>query len=241
MPPSFIKIVSAVCIIIAFGSCKSATIYNDPSPKIIGAMKNVMRKGELFPTINIDTITHKEHLYGLGPVAYLKGEIMIIDGRSYRAQVTNDTSMQVSETFHLQAPFFGYAHIVHWVQHPIPDSIQTMIQLESYLDSVTKHFPRPFFFKILAKVDSSTIHIVDLPDGTKVSSPEDARIGQKHYHVSNCNVELLGFFSTEHQTIFTHHDTYLHIHLITADRKVMGHLEAMHISKGTATLLLPKY
>ncbi|MEI8280415.1 MAG: acetolactate decarboxylase [Bacteroidota bacterium] len=225
-------------------SCRSTTHkeqVNDPSPKIVGAMKNVMRKGELFATINVDTIANKEHLYGLGPVAFLAGEIIILDGTAYRSQVINDTVMQVTKTFHLQAPFFGYAHIRDWVQCPIPDSVQTILQLETYLDTATKHFPRPFFFKILANMDSASVHVVDLPAGTKVSSPEDARIGQRHYKVTNSNVELLGFFSTQHQAIFTHHDTYVHMHLISEDRKLMGHLDTMHISKGTAKLLLPKY
>lgn len=36
---------------------------------------------------------------------------------------------------------------------------------------------------------------------------------------------MVGYFSTSHQGEFTHHDSFTHIHLITADRKVMGHLD----------------
>ncbi len=34
--------------------------------KIIGQMKNVMWKGQLYGNINLDTISNKENLYGLG-------------------------------------------------------------------------------------------------------------------------------------------------------------------------------
>jgi acetolactate decarboxylase len=39
-------------------------------------------------------------------------------------------------------------------------------------------------------------------------------------------VEIIGFFSTEHKGVFTHHDSFLHMHLITKDKEKMGHLDA---------------
>jgi acetolactate decarboxylase len=208
-------------------------------PRIYGAMKNVMRKGELFATIALDTVANKKHLYGLGPVEYLAGEIIIIDGRAYKSVVVNDTTMQVTETFDLKAPFFGLANIARWTESPLPDSVTTMNQLEAYLVATTKNQPRPYFFKLTAIADSADIHIVNLPKGTKVSSPEEAHQGQRNYYLTNKQVDLIGFFSTEHKAILTHHTTFMHIHLITEDRKQMGHLETISIKRGTAKLYLP--
>jgi acetolactate decarboxylase len=234
-----------MCIILAGCQTSTENTYKkgepaNNTPKIIGAMKNVMRKGELFATINIDTISNKKHLYGMGPVEYLTGEIIIVDGRCYKSVVTSDTTMQVTETMDIKAPFFGYANIDEWAEYPIPDTIRTLLQLEAFLNETTKQYPRPFFFKLTATVDSADVHIVNLPKGTKVSSPEEAHRGQRNFGIKNKNVELAGFFSTEHKTIFTHHDTYMHIHLITDDRKQMGHLEELNIKKGTAKLYLPR-
>jgi len=58
-------------------------------------MKDVMWKGQLQGIINLDTITNKTNLYGLGPVEYLTGEILVIDGKSYKSTVASDTTMQV--------------------------------------------------------------------------------------------------------------------------------------------------
>jgi acetolactate decarboxylase len=218
---------------------KQAENEIDNSVKIVGAMRNVMHKGELFGTINIDTIKNKTHLYGLGPVEYLTGEIMIWDGKGYKSNAVSDTSMQVIETMEMKAPFFGYANIASWTERKIPDSISNVKQLENYLNQITINYPRPFLFKMEAMVDSATIHIVNLPKGTKVSSPEEAHKEQKSYVLTNKSVELLGFFSTEHQAIFTHHDTYVHVHLITTDKRQMGHLEELMLTKGTAKLYLP--
>jgi acetolactate decarboxylase len=207
--------------------------------KIVGEMKNVMWKGQLYGNIKLDTISNKTNLYGLGPVEYLSGEILIIDGKAYKSTVVSDTTMKVEETYDIKAPFFGYANISRWTQQTLPDSIHTMQQLEQYLDKVTKSSPRPFMFKLSGTVEQATIHIVNLPKGSKVSSPNEAHNGQKNYELINEPSEIIGFFSTNHKAVFTHHDTYLHMHLMTTNRQKMGHLDEVLFKKGTMKLYLP--
>jgi acetolactate decarboxylase len=207
--------------------------------KVVGQMRNTFWKGELYGNISLDTISNREHLYGFGPVEYLSGEILVIDGRSYTASVVTDTSMNVVETFALKAPFFAYANISGWKSCPLPDSILNLKQLEHYLDATTKSINRPYLFKLEGIVEQATIHLVNLPEGSHISSPEEAHQGQKNYQLYNSPAEIIGFFSTEHQAIFTHHDTFLHLHLITPDRQKMGHLDQLHIKKGSMVLYLP--
>lgn len=207
--------------------------------KIVGQMKNVMWKGELHGNINLDTIANKTNLYGFGPTEYLAGEILIIDGRSYKSTVVSGNKMKVEETYNLKAPFFGYSNISSWTEQTLPDTIQTISQLEQYLDKLTKESPRPFLFKLKGTVEKATIHLVNLPKGSKVNSPEEAHRGQVNYRLQNEGADIVGFFSTEHKAIFTHHDTYLHMHLLTTDRQKMGHLDQALFKKGTMILYLP--
>ena len=211
----------------------------DSGVKIIGAMKNVMWNGQLYGNIYLDTIADKQHLYGLGHVEYLSGELLILDGSSYKSTVLSEMTMKVEETYKVQAPFFGYANIDKWEEQRLPDSVQTMKQLEVYLDRTTRSARRPFMFKIAGTVDEATIHIVNLPQGTIVKSPNDAHLGQTNFSLTDEEVDILGFFSTDHKAVFTHHDTYLHMHLITSDRKKMGHLDYVFFKKGTIKLFLP--
>ncbi|MEK0421828.1 MAG: hypothetical protein RLZZ161_1679 [Bacteroidota bacterium] len=207
---------------------------------IVGAMKNVMWKGELYGNINLDTLlTNKKHVYGMGPVEYLTGEILIIDGKSYKSTVVSATEMKVEETYSIKAPFFGYANIPKWTKQNLPDSIQNMQQLQNYLNQTTQSARRPFMFKLSGTVEQAIIHIVNLPQGSKVSSPEEAHHGKQKYEINDAQSDVIGFFSTEHQTIFTHRNTYLHMHLITTDRQKMGHLDEVLFKKGTMKLYLP--
>ena len=93
------------------------------------AIKN-LKVGQLYGNINLDTIGNKINLYGLGPVEYLAGEILIIDGKSYKSTVVTDTTMKVEETYNIKAPFFGYANVAKWTEQTLPDSILTIQQLE---------------------------------------------------------------------------------------------------------------
>jgi acetolactate decarboxylase len=225
---------------LTFANCTIEAQPTTNEVKVVGEMRNVMWKGQLYGNIDLDTISNKTNLYGLGPVEYLAGEVLIIDGRSYKSTVVADTTMNVEETFKIRAPFFAYANISKWAEQDLPDSIQTIQQLETYLDKLTKNSSRPFMFKLAGVVEHAAIHIVNLPKGSTVSSPDEAHQGQKNYTLRNERADILGFFSTGHQAIFTHHDTFLHMHLITADKQKMGHLDEVLLKKGTIKLSLPK-
>ncbi|WP_225986435.1 acetolactate decarboxylase [Rufibacter sp. LB8] len=232
------KTTLAFCLLALLTTSQSRAQKQSPV-KIVGAMKNVMMRGQLQGTIALDTIAQKTHLYGLGPMENLAGEILILDGKAYKATVQPDSSMRVEATFELKAPFFGYTTVTQWKEHALPAKIQTLAQLETYLDQQTKKATRPFLFKLAGEINQATIHVVNLPPGTKVNSPKEAHQGQVDYQLQNEQVEILGFFSTEHKTIFTHHDTFLHLHLITANRQKMGHLDNVQFKPGTIKLYLP--
>jgi acetolactate decarboxylase len=209
-----------------------------PDIKIVGAMKNVMWKGELGSKIDLDTISDKKGLYGLGPASYLSGELLINNGRSYLSKVNTDTTMTIQNTLKTSAPFFVYGNVTEWNEIDLPSDIISIQDLEKFIEDKTTEFKRPFAFKLIGQVSRAIIHIQNLPEGTEVSSPDEAHQGQKNYHIVNEDAEIIGFFSTEHKGIFTHHDSYLHQHLITKDESKMGHLDELEI--GEMKLYLPQ-
>ncbi|WP_438422817.1 acetolactate decarboxylase [Aquimarina macrocephali] len=205
---------------------------------IVGAMKNVMRKGELSSSIDLDTISDKKGLYGLGPESYLTGELLINNGKSYVSKVASDSTMVVEKRFNVSAPFFVYANINEWKEIELPSNITTTQDLEKFINERTTDNKRPFAFKLIGNVYKAIIHVQNLPEGTKVSSPDEAHQGQTNYELKNEETEIVGFFSTKHKGIFTHHDSYLHMHLITKDESKMGHLDELEIEN--MKLYLPK-
>lgn len=209
--------------------------------KISGAMRNVMKKGQLQGTIHLDTIQNKKHLYGIGPKEYLQGELLIIDGKSYISTVNPNGAVKMEETFNVKAPFFVYTNQQNWKEEILPKHIRTLKQLEEYIDKQTRNSSRPFVFKLKGTVAKIDFHIQNHPDGAIVKSPEDVHQRQGKYERGNVEGEIIGFFSTGHQSIFTHHDSYIHIHFINSARTEMGHIDDLILNGETKVqLFLPK-
>lgn len=241
MKSNLLKSIAIVSFLLV-GSCKNQEAKKEvsqtyPDIQVVSAMKNVMFKGELGSKIDLDTISNKKGLYGLGPQTQLTGELLIIDGKSYVSTVETDSTMSVKETYNTSAPFFVYGNVNEWKQVEVPKNITTITELETFVDRQSKTMKRPFAFKVSGTIKDATIHVQNLPPNSKVSSPQEAHVGQTDYELSNDTVDIVGFFSTEHKTIFTHHDSNMHLHLITQDRSMMGHLDNVTLDK--VVLYLP--
>jgi acetolactate decarboxylase len=221
-------------------SCNDAAkIKSMPLNKVyvVGAMKDAMWKGELYPKVLLDTIDNKEGLYGIGPKSYMRGELMIINGKTYQSIIDDKNNLRIEEQYDLSAPFFVYANASVWDTLVLPETVKTIKSIEHFI--ATKHHDSfPTVFKLLGKIAKAEIHVQNLPEGTNVSSPKEAHVGQRQFLIENQEVVVIGFYSKTHQGIFTHHDAYSHMHLITKDTKYMGHLDNITIDQ--MNLLLPK-
>lgn len=147
------------------------------------------------------------------------------------SEAAEDSSILMSERFDDSAPFFVYANVESWKVVELPTAISKMDELEHFIDSISQDRELPFTFRLEGAVKSARIHIQNLPKGTRVSSPKEAHQGQLNYQIENRAVKIIGFFSRNHQGIFTHHDSYMHMHLITKDGKMMGHLDELESGK----------
>ncbi len=106
--------------------------------RVAGAMRNVMKQGDLTPHISLDSMHHIKNLYGLGPLDQLAGEIMIYDGHSYVATSKGESDMQVFENFEVRAPFFVYAMVDQWDEVELPSNVKDLSTLENYLNTLGK-------------------------------------------------------------------------------------------------------
>jgi len=219
---NFYCLVSAVILLVSCNQKENSIL----TIKSVAAMKDVMWKGELQGKINLDTISDQKGFYGLGPISGLTGEILINDGTVYTSKVTSDSTMIVQKNKQVEAPFFVYGNVTSWQEIELPKEVNDLNTLENFIDETKTDAKKPFIFKLKGMIDAAKIHIQNLPKGTKVSSPKEAHQGQVTYNLENEEVEIIGFFSRKHQGIFTHHDSFAHMHLITSDEKKMGHLDA---------------
>ncbi|MBK6542095.1 MAG: acetolactate decarboxylase [Flavobacteriales bacterium] len=193
---------------------------------VTGAMRNTMFNGQLAGLVRMDTIA-KQGAFGIGPLDHLRGELLLWDGVAYVSRATSDTALAVEVDREASAPFFVHANVPEWVEVPLPDSITGLAKLDGFLTSRFAHESRPMAFKLSGWIARAEIHVVDLPLGAVVRSPDDAHKGRKTFVRKDVEADMLGFFSTMHKAVFTHHDTNIHVHLVNKERSWMGHVDGL--------------
>ncbi|MDB9770840.1 hypothetical protein OAB31_01395 [Polaribacter sp.] len=90
-----------------FASCTKST--NTSYVKVVGEMRDVMWKGDLKGKIATDSLNNKE-TYGLGPIEFLKGEIVVFEGQTFVSKVIDSVSHQVTKIPLSQGSLFCIQH-----------------------------------------------------------------------------------------------------------------------------------
>ena len=212
----------------------SCSVSNDKQVEVhhFGALKNMMHKGDLSAKVTLDELKEMNHLFALGAVENLKGEVLILDGIPSVSYVKgNDSSktMMLDDSFEKNACLLVLASVEEWESINIPNTVVTYEEFEGYVAETAAEkgidIEKPFPFMIEGLAKSFDWHIIDWPEDDTEHSHE------KHIHsglygtLENQQVEMLGFYSNKHHAIFTHHTTNMHIHV--KSKKVIGHIDDM--------------
>jgi len=218
----------------------SAIVVSVPEVKVSGAMKNVMMNGDLSAHADIDTM-NKVHLYALGPVAGLKGEIMVFDGKVFSTSRDGNKLLNLQDKVS-KAALLVYSNVEKWKAISINTTINSYAELEKMVQTTAKingyDMEIPFAFKIEAVPEKISYHVIDWKEGT-VHTMENHKQFAYTGEFSHTGIKMLGFYSTHHQSIFTHHTTFMHVHLLDEKTKTVGHLDELQI-KGSVTIYLPE-
>ncbi|WP_233130982.1 acetolactate decarboxylase [Polaribacter tangerinus] len=218
-------------------SCTKST--NTSSIKVVGEMRDVMWKGDLKGKIATDSLNNKE-TYGIGPIEFLKGEIVLFEGQTFVSKVIDSVSHQVTKIPSVRAPFFVYSTNSDLKVVELTLDNYSLKEIEEHIDSVYKNYDQPILIRIDGLFDNIKVHSVNLPEGKKVSSPEEAHQGLTQYDFKNISGSLIGFFSRNHKAVFTHDDSFFHAHFISDDLEVLGHIDETDFNSSKVTMKVSK-
>lgn len=200
-----------------------------------GALKNMMHKGDLSAKASLSDYKNIEHLYALGAIENLKGEVLILDGKPSNTMVINN-ALEFDNTFDKKACLLVYASVSKWKSISIPDKIITYEQFEKHIAKTAKKnnidITKPFPFLIEGTAKSFDWHVINWKDGDTKHSHEKHIASGLQGTITDTKVNMLGFYSDSHHAIFTHHTTNMHIHVKTTDNKLAGHVDGLTLGKG---------
>ncbi len=218
-------------------SCTKST--STSSVKVVGEMRDVMWKGDLKGKIATDSLNSKE-TYGLGPIEFLKGEILLFEGQTFVSKVVDSISHEVTKIPSAMAPFFVFSLNSELKIVQFSPENYSLKGIEEHINSVYKDYDQPLLIRIDGEFNSMKLHSVNLPDGQEVSSPDEAHQGLTQYDFKNISGSLIGFFSRNHKAVFTHHDSFFHAHFISDDREVLGHIDKTNFNSSKVTMRVSK-
>ncbi len=215
--------------------------HNNPSPShpvqvhIQGALKNIMKKGDLSAHADLSNLKDSSHFYALGPLENLKGEIIIIDHQPFISSVEGD-KINIDQTFNHKAAMLVSSSVKRWKPMTISAEIKTYQDLEKHIEDRAKSAGfnpnQPFPFLINGQAESLDWHVIDWPDGDEEHSHEKHINSGLNGNLQNTEVTILGFFSKKHKAIFTHHTTFMHLHFKTSDNLLSGHVDDLVLAPG---------
>lgn len=206
----------------------------------IGSMTD-MGKDNFAPHIKLDTITNKKHLFGMGPYDRMHGEINIFDGKPFYSSVDEKGRGIVSANWEIESPFFVYANVENWTEFEVSAEYKSMDDIQIVIAETAQskgfNLKKPFPFRIKGSFDQMTTHIV-MPRSENIKGFQSGK-KQEDYVLKNQQGELLGFYSENNKGIYTHKDSYIHVHFLGDDAAIMGHLDKIKVQKKTMKILLP--
>lgn len=221
-------------------SCKDNN--NGIDVTIYGELFQIMHEGRRIGEISLLDAVTENFTYGLGAMEGLNGEVVIMDNKILiNTAEPNEIPVSISEiTSEDRALLLATATVENWQTVRIFDSatssnIDEIIKNKAYKMGINTNMP--FLFMIDGDFELLNWHIISSPG-----------IGGNHNdHLSsawtrsdkNLDGKILGFYSENHQAIFTHHTTYTHMHVIYEVDQLSGHVDDL-ILKSHWTLSLPE-
>ncbi|MGS0524136.1 FmdE family protein [Zobellia nedashkovskayae] len=220
----------------------SQTMLAQTTPQVFtkGAMNN------MGPTYDIkvwlDTLPDKSNLFAMGPYDKMKGEITVFDGKPFFASAFEEGKAVVSQSWDIRSPFFVYSNVKNWEEFNLPGPLNSVQQIEENVAAIAKNkgydLKEPFAFRIGGEFDQMTAHIVT-PRSPDIEGYRPD-IKSQNFTLENEKGEILGFYSEQHQGVFTGSKSFIHVHYLRDDQTFMGHLDKITTGNRSLKLYLPK-
>ena len=199
----------------------------------VGAQRDVLA-GDIGGRVELETLSSVPHLYGLGPLEGLRGEVSIFGGAPSIARIERDTVVTAA-SWSARACFLVWAQVPAWSERARDSAPAGLDGIEREAVALAREMgldpDRPLPFRVRGSAVQATFHVLDKRDGLP-HNPERHEQAKVRRALERAEVELVGFYSRRHRGIFTPGESNVHVHLQTEDGRISGHLETIRLAPG---------
>jgi acetolactate decarboxylase len=209
--------------------------------RFVGGQRETIMNGKLAAALDLNTLVGRSHLYGIGPIEQLRGEVTIADSRPALARVAADGTVKVTQSFETGVPFFVWAEVPRWRQARIPAEVRSFGELERFVPRAAAaaglDAEEPLPFLVGGRQDLMEFHVLNRV-GNGPHNMETHKKIQVTFELEKAEAIIVGFHSTRHRGVFTPGDSNVHMHFQTLDNSKSGHVQKLELGPG-AVLSLP--
>jgi acetolactate decarboxylase len=200
----------------------------NPDVKSVGELRKVMHDADMSAKIRLDTI-QRENLFAIGVVDSLRGQISIVNGKSLTSSI-KDTYIMTDTTLNHGAAMLVYAYVKNWKVVTIEQDINNLEELELLVkrlaseNGIDANKPFPFMARTWTK--NMNYHVIDWQSGIEHTADTHKQFAHELWH-SAAMVMITGFYSENHQGIFTEYNKKMIVNAITSSPMTCGQLETI--------------
>lgn len=210
-----------------------------------GALRNFMMHNDLSSQIRLDSLQDRKQLFGLGALAGLRGELLIWDSEPLIAQA-KEGRVHLRQSWKDSAALLVYSSVAQWSSLSLGNA-QTKDSLSKSIPAIAAQHgldtSQAFPFRLEGTFENLAWHVINWDASDSIHSHEKHRQSGAYGREQAIQAEVLGFYSQQHQGIFTHHSSPLHMHYrLKGDQgswQGMGHVDALTTRPGLR-LFLPQ-
>ncbi len=205
-----------------------------------GSMKEVYQDNAA-AKVNLSELQSTEHLYALGPLSKLRGEIMIIDSLPFESRISGGR-VQIKSDWNESAAFLIWSSVPKWRKMRVPSAVLDMRLFESWLSSMVGFEDAPlrgqFPFLLKGNFDSLEWHLANQTEDGAPLSAEKHNEQMFHGKSKNLHAEIVGFYSPDHEGLFIPQGRSTHMHVKSGD-DLMAHVDNFEPKDDGLTLYVP--
>jgi len=205
-----------------------------------GVLHEIMMEQKIGANAALDDFKKTPNLYALGALKGLTGEILIMNGDPVNS-FSKGKEIIFDRSFSKEATLLVYSTVKTWTRVDLNLNTSGLMELQSIINQealkagidINKAFP----FLIKGKLSQIEWHIINATEAKEQSHEAFKKAGLKG--VSNeIDAQILGFYSQNHEGVFTHRGSFLHMHFIDKEETKMGHVDNLKVN-GTISLFFP--
>lgn len=180
--------------------------------------------------------------YALGALSELRGELLVIRGNAMLVYPTETELPRVVAAHHGHgadetATLLVAADVPTWREVPVAmDVPSTGVEawIRATAEALGVDVSKPFPFLLQGRFRDVGWHVAD---GTRVQPGMRPDTNAQHGTIIEGDGTVVGFYSTEHQGVFTMMGENTHMHIVLADHSVLGHVRALDVVSGSVLSL----